>query len=184
LSKSSERTPAPSTSHEAKQNDRFVYKDGDVLKVICRHCGFKTSDGSAYKTHLATQGHTASLRGLKMKLANKIGLIRNTQRRSQNRLTKQMEIDGSIFDEQGERKPTLFCKLCKLIFSQDRQLHNESVEHKAIYQFLNPNCQVNIFFHYILVLGVRIETTYTNFLSVALQFANPQNSQPKSGGVV
>ena len=53
---------------------------------------------------------------------------------------------GSIFDEQGERKPTLFCKLCKLIFSQDRQLHNESVEHKAIYQFLNPNCQVNIFF--------------------------------------
>ena len=53
---------------------------------------------------------------------------------------------GSIFDEQGERKPTLFCKLCKLIFSQDRQLHNDSVEHKAIYQFLNPNCQVNIFF--------------------------------------
>ena len=50
----------------------------------------------AYKTHLATQGHTASLRGLKMKLANKIGLIRNTQRRSQNRLTKQMEIDGNL----------------------------------------------------------------------------------------
>ena len=50
----------------------------------------------AYKTHLATQGHTASLRGLKMKLANKIGLIRNTQRRSQNRLTKQMEIDGKV----------------------------------------------------------------------------------------
>ena len=43
-----------------------------------------------------TQGHTSSLRGLKLKLANKIGLIRNTQRRSQNRLTKQMEIDGNF----------------------------------------------------------------------------------------
>ena len=92
---------------------------------------------------------------------------------------------GSIFDEQGERKPTLFCKLCKLIFSQDRQLHNESVEHKAIHQFLNPNCQVNIFFSLTnKCLGVRIETTYTNFSSGAFQFANPQNSQPKSGGVV
>ena len=36
------------------------------------------------------------------------------------------------------------------------------------------------FFYYTLVLGVRIETTYTNFASGALQFANPQNS----GGVV
>ena len=67
---------------------------------------------------------------------------------------------GSIFDEQGERKPTLFCKLCKLIFSQDRQLHNESVEHKAIYQFLNPNCQVNIFFSLLLFhwIGERLNT--------------------------
>ena len=91
---------------------------------------------------------------------------------------------GSIFDEQGERKPTLFCKLCKLIFSQDRQLHNESVEHKAIYQFLNPNCQVNIFFSLYLSVKCENRNNLHNFLSDALQFANPQNSQPKSGGVV
>ena len=67
---------------------------------------------------------------------------------------------GSIFDEQGERKPTLFCKLCKLIFSQDRQLHNESVEHKAIYKFLNPNCQVNIF---ISLLSIPLRSQKTKY---------------------
>ena len=46
----------------------------------------------AYKAHLATTGHTASLKGLKMKLQERIGNIRKAQRRNQNILTKQARI--------------------------------------------------------------------------------------------
>lgn len=53
-----------------------------------------------------------------------------------------MEIDGSLFDENGHRKATLFCKLCKLIFNQSRQVHDESQDHIAINDFLNPKCDL------------------------------------------
>ena len=46
----------------------------------------------AYKAHLATTGHNASLKGLKMKLQERIGNIRKAQRRNQNILTKQARI--------------------------------------------------------------------------------------------
>merc|ERR1712083_724463 len=52
------------------------------------------------------------------------------------------ELDGSIYDEEGERKPNLFCKLCKLLFNQSRESHDESKEHKTIFKFLNPSCEV------------------------------------------
>ena len=41
---------------------------------------------------MATTGHTASLKGLKMKLQERIGNIRKAQRRNQNILTKQARI--------------------------------------------------------------------------------------------
>ena len=56
-----------------------------------------------------------------------------------------MELDGSIYDEEGERKPNLFCKLCKLLFNQSRDIHDVSLEHKAIFKFLNPSCEVRFF---------------------------------------
>ena len=56
-----------------------------------------------------------------------------------------MELDGTIYDDDGERRPNMFCKLCKLLFNQSRESHDESKEHKAIFKFLNPSCQVRFF---------------------------------------
>lgn len=111
------------------------------MTITCRHCGLTTSDWAGYKAHLATQKHTSSLRALKEKLKARMVHLRTTQRRRENLLSRKMENDGSTFDKKGE-KMTLFCKLCKLIFSSSRASHDQSPDHKAINEFLNPRCGV------------------------------------------
>lgn len=54
-----------------------------------------------------------------------------------------MEQDGSLYDSvSGQRRSTLFCKLCKLVFNQSREEHNATDDHKLIHAFLNPECSI------------------------------------------
>ena len=43
-----------------------------------------------------------------------------------------------------KRRPTApsYCRLCKLVFHQARDAHNESEMHKLITRFLNPMCEI------------------------------------------
>lgn len=112
------------------------------LASIKRRFSLKLTLLQKYASHLITESHGASLKNLRTKLQQRIGALRACQRKRQNILTKKMEEDGSLLDENGQRKVTLFCKMCKLLFNQSRDEHNESEDHKKIIDFLNPVCEL------------------------------------------
>ena len=79
-------------------------------------------------------------KSLKGKLSSLLLNIRSAQRKKENEISKQI-LQGSWTDEHGKKKPSLFCKLCKLIFNSSREEHENSRFHEKIVELIHPKCQ-------------------------------------------
>jgi hypothetical protein len=91
---------------------------------------------------LLAERHTMAMKALRTKLQNRLSILRNLQRKIQREITNKMDKEGSNLDDDGRKKPALFCKVCKLIFNEGRAEHNISEKHQEISGFLSPKCSI------------------------------------------
>ena len=145
---------------------RYVYeKEDGTLHIECRICGYKNSSWTVslskyfyrhiytilskyfltyfqdYKSHFLLSKHMVATKSLKGKLSSLLLNIRSAQRKKENEISKQI-LQGSWTDEHGKKKPSLFCKLCKLIFNSSREEHENSRFHEKIVELIHPKCQI------------------------------------------
>ena len=77
----------------------------------------------------------AAFKQVRLKHEEMIAKLRASQRQQTNQVTRQMQ-------QEGQRKQNLFCKMCKLVYHHNRNVHNASKEHRAIFSEIHKKCDV------------------------------------------
>lgn len=104
------------------------------------------------------------MKQLKVRLQLTLGRMRTKQRTQQREIERELDAkeeqeedeeddgdeegDGDGEDKEGGRgrqrrqNPPSYCRVCKLVFHQNRDDHNASEMHHLISKFLSPTCEI------------------------------------------
>merc|ERR1719376_762746 len=108
----------------------------------CPHCTIKPKDYEAYAAHLQGDTHKEAMTLMGKSLTQRLTTIRVRQRQEQQRINQSMSDEyGNICDAFGQFRKPIHCKLCKLMYFQDREEHDRSKFHNDIVAFLHRKCR-------------------------------------------